>query len=107
MAIHEIGEVPITSQAITTGTVTKIMEFNGARKYLYLGNEDASNVVYFAFGGKDTAITDFAGDGTDMQRLKADTDLHFSDGAISNGTVFIYHAKGSNLTLKHGQYPNV
>lgn len=87
---------PVTTE-LTSGTVKKIGTFDSNRELVILSNETASD-FYYAFGKRDAVIGNYTTT-DDMFKLRADTDLYFTDG-IPVGPLFVLQSSGSPLDIK-------
>lgn len=86
--------------AITDDTVTEIGGVNRNRVMAILSNENLTAVThdfYYAFGDDQTTAASFTQ--ATMFRLRADSDLYFTDG-VGTGPLYVYHNAGGPLTIK-------
>lgn len=100
--IFQIGHVPVARTTVGAAAVEELADFNYGRVYMYLENEDAAD-MYIGFGTKTTTTASFTDD-SDMIIIKAGDSLHFSDGAIPTGKIYVYSLGGGNI--KFGQHPD-
>lgn len=95
--MHAIGNFTIDVTAVTTATVTKILNANRNRRCLIIDNgANTADEMFVTYGDQPT-------DTDNMHRIAPEGMIIWDNQAIPTGDVWVYHAKGSNMNIKVGE----